>query len=131
MRTYNLKLDKYNISNAMYRELLYFCRQYDDKKQRAAHARRVCAVSIDGLPHGTGVGDPTASRAAHAERLQRDVDLIDRTAQEAAGTLAPYLLRNVTRGIPYNCLGAPCGKNMFWNMRKRFFYLLAEKKDMI
>lgn len=132
MRTYNLRMDKYHISNAMYRELLYFCRQYDDKRQRAALARGLTASAADGMPRGAGTGEQTAMRAAKAMRLQRDVDLIDRTAREAAGeALAPCLLRNVTRGIPYSCLGAPCGKNMFWSVRKKFFYLLAEKKEMI
>lgn len=131
MRTYNLRLDQYNISNAMYRELLYFCRQYDDKRQRAGMARGLSAVKTDGMPHGTGTGDPTAAKAARAARLQADVDLIDQTAREAADELAPYLIRNVTRGVPYACLEMPCGKNEFWRIRKRFFYLLAQKRDMI
>ena len=131
MRTYNLRLDQYNISNAMYRELLYFCRQYDDKRQRAAMARGLSAVKMDGMPHGTGTGDPTAAKAARAARLQADVDLIDQTAREAADELAPYLIRNVTRGIPYDCLGVPCGVNQFGKMRRRFFYLLAQKKELL
>lgn len=102
-------MKNWEISWEMYRELLYFCRQYDDKKTASAW-------------------EPDGNKA---QRMKRDADTIEAAAREAAKELDGYLLRHVTRGVPYACLGVPCGKNQFGQMRRKFYFLLAQKRGMI
>lgn len=129
MRTYKPKMDKYGIDNDMYLELLYFCRQYDRKRQMAQYERGLSAPAVSG--GGGYYSDPTASRASRAERFQRDVDIIDKSAIEAAEDLAPFLILNVTRGKTFKELNVPCSHGTFSEKRKRFFHILAKNKGMI
>ncbi len=129
MRTYKPKMDKYGITNNMYLELLYFCRQYDHKRQMAQYERGLSAPAVSG--GGSYHSDPTASRASRAERFQRDVDLIDKAAIEAAEDLAPFLILNVTRGKTFRELNVPCSHGTFSNKRRKFFHVLAELRGML
>ncbi|SCI67298.1 Uncharacterised protein [uncultured Clostridium sp.] len=111
MRERTLELGKAGISREAYRELLHFCRQLEEKKRRLSHLR--------------GWGGPDWERA----RLERDVALIARLAREAAGeALEQALVLNVCYGVRFEALGAPCGRRQFYEMRRRFFTLLARAK---
>lgn len=125
----DLSLGCYEISRERYRELKYFCRQYADKKAKAAEARLPGGQALDGMPHGSAVGDPTARRAEKAMRYARDVELIERCAADAAPGYAKELLRNVTEGTPWEYLPAACcGRRQFYELRRRFFWLLDREK---
>lgn len=58
----DVNLSEFNISKYAYRELRYFCLQYHEKKEKAAMARSLPGLG-DGMPHGSGVSDPTETRA--------------------------------------------------------------------
>lgn len=105
---YDLKLSEYEISKFAYRELKYFCKQYDEKKK---------------LLHD--------AEGRRKEKLQYDIELIEQTAIEAAGaTSYSFLLLSVTQGIAYEYLSnPPFGRRQFYRMRRKFFYLLHEKRD--
>lgn len=95
-----IKLKDYGISRNKYNELKYFCMQYAEKKREAA---------TDDL-------------------RRRDVEQIEQTAVDADGDIYPYLLRNVTEGIPYEYMDVPCGRKQFYESRRLFFVLLARKR---
>lgn len=105
-----IKLDAWGISWEEYKELTYFCLQYEQKKREAAalltikistpapekyYTERKVVLSngqekkvkvLHGvyLPHGSGqTSDPVAATAAKRERLLRDVRMIEQAAQEA------------------------------------------------
>lgn len=111
MKTYNIRLKKYDIGTYMFRELSAFCRQYDDKKHMAAWLRE--------------------KDQEIAQQYQADCDMVDGAAKEASEDMYEYILRNVIKGVPFSCLNAPCGKNQFSEMRRKFFYILAKKRGMI
>ncbi len=100
----DLSLGKYGISQNRYRELKYFCLQYDEWKQQLS-----CA-------------------AANKKELIYKCELVEQTAIEAAAELYQYILQSVTQGEPYECMDIPFNKNEFYNARKRFFFLLSEKR---
>lgn len=106
-RERDIRLDEYRISSNAYRELKYFCRQYGEKRA-ALSQQAFYSVSMPG------------------ERFQRDLKLIEDTVMEAAGpAMYRQLLLNVTEGVRYEYLGdAPCGRELFYKLRRRFFYLL-------
>jgi len=161
-----LKLDAWGISWEEYKELTYFCLQYEQKKRDAAalltirlstpvpeiyHTKRKITLE-DGrviekvtehgtfMPHGSGhVSDPVAATAAKRDRLLGDVHMIEQAAM-AAGRLKngysiyPSLLRAVTtRGGVQAAMTdtdtrPPCGKNEFYEARRKFFWILREMR---
>lgn len=124
----DLNLEKYKISKYRYRELKYFCLQYDEKKQRLAALRGLEAVTYSSEPHGRGISDPTAAKAERAQQLARDVELIEQTAMEVDSANYRSLLANVTSAnLPYEYLSPACGRRQFYEDRRKFFYLLDEK----
>ena len=83
---------KMGLSWERYQELLYFSRQYLEIKQ---------------------IGD--------ADRRAWRVPVIEKAARAAREDLFPYLLENVTTGRTYEQLNPPCGRNQFFDARKRYF----------
>ena len=105
-----IKLDEWGISWEEYKELTYFCLQYNQKKRDAAalltirsstpapevyYTERKITLSNGQektvkvkhgtfLPHGYGqTSDPVAATAAKRDRLLRDVRMIEQAAQGA------------------------------------------------
>ena len=124
----DLSLDKFGISKEKYRELKYFCRQYCEKKQKVIDLMSLKATNLNGLPGGSGVSDPTAEKALKAAKEQADIDLIEQTVREAEPGIYKWLLVSVTEGIPYEQMPVPCGRRQFYEARRKFFYLLSEKR---
>ena len=87
------------------------------------------------MPRGNTCADPTAHRAEIAAKLSNDVELIEKTAKEVDDSIATYLLKNVTQEWTWDAMklhdNIPIGRRQFYAARKRFFFLLALKKDMI
>jgi hypothetical protein len=132
----DIKLDSYNISRFAYRELSNFCLQYPEKKQKLLDMRNPlkCQQYSD-MPHGSGVGEPTAIAAERAAKLSIDTELIEQVAIEADSSIYQYIILGVTmQGLNYEILkalkGMPCGKEYYYKRRRIFFYLLALKKGM-
>ena len=129
-RDYTLRLSKYSITKNKYRELKYFCLQYEEKKRQLEEC-----YSITSSQKGRGdsircsyISKPTESAAIRAEELEKDIKLIEQTAIETDSEIYQYILRNVTQGISYEKLRAPCGINQFYKKRRKYFYLLSIKK---
>jgi len=136
MKRHDLKLDKYNISPERYRELYYFCLQYNDRKTALESLRGLHATAQDGQPHGSGVSDPTAQNGMLAAVKSRENEIIEQSAIEAGGgDLYQWLFESVIYDLKYNYLrmaeGIPCSKNEFDNIRRKFFYTLDQKKSQI
>lgn len=124
----DLKLDKYDISPYAYRELHNFCLQYPEKKRRLRDLESLSGGGLQG-------GDPTAGRATRAAALAADIALIEKTARQAAGEDAPYLMEAVTEDAPWHYLrmrkGLPLGEKSFNGIRRQFYYLLAKEKRIV
>ena len=128
----DLKLDKYNISTYAYRELLNFCRQYQEKKVRLRDLRTLSLAPPSGMPHGSSTSNPTERKAMVAAGLATDCELIEQTAIEADSEVYSWIIKNVTEeGMSWEVMLPPKGKNQFYESRRKFFYLLAYKKGLI
>lgn len=128
MKDRDLKLDGYNISGNRYRELKYFCRQYREKQSLLRSITEVGSPPISG-GSGGGLSDKTASTAIRRAELQRDLEMIEQTAIEADAEIYTYILSNVADGVPWEYLGVPYSRRQFYRIRKKFFYLLSERKN--
>ena len=127
----DIKLQNYHISRDAYRELLYFCRQYDDKRRALQEIRSLNVKAQTVMPRGNATSDPTAQAAERAAKLSADCDMIELAAKEADPDIARHLLLNVTRGASYYSMDVPASESTFNRARRRFYYLLAKKKGMV
>ena len=131
MKRRPLNLTGLNISKEEYYELLWFCRQYPEKKLKAQLMIQTGNQALSGMPHGTGTSDTVYSAAISREKLLQDCELIEQAAIAANSTLYQAILRNVTMGEPYERIGPPCGRRQFFEIRRIFFYLLYGRKNGI
>ncbi|MEG0874612.1 MAG: hypothetical protein RSH79_04830 [Clostridiales bacterium] len=132
MKRHDLNLTKYNISKKRYRELYYFCLQYDDRVVEINALRYPSPPAGDGQPKGSGLSDPTADNATLAAKKVWENEIMEQSALEAAGgVLYPYILDMAKYDLKYYYFqgqNIPCGKNEFDRLRHKFFYLLNCKK---
>lgn len=124
----------YWIEKHRYYELKHFCLQYPIWKKIYG--------SLDGLSgHSTGLtmmvvnstlGDPTAkigmAKAYYSDRMK----MLERTASRTDEILGIYILNGVTEGWSYDILkarlGIPCCKDTYYELYRRFFWLLNKER---
>ena len=127
--------NKYYIDKHRYYELKHFCLQYVEWKKAYASCSEsiIFASSLEKNPTSNIPSDLTAKyamkKAFYGERMQ----LIEHAAKEADDFLYPYILKAVTEGLSYTYLKSrmdiPCGKDMYYDRYRRFFWLLSELRD--
>lgn len=113
----DIKLSSCNISKAKYNELRYFCLQYGEKKKELEQCR-------DQKPEEEA-GEKDDVKSA---RLRRDLELIEQTAREAGPDISQWLMKNLVEGTVYESLEVPLSRTKFYDIRRYFFYLLAQKR---
>lgn len=128
IRKRDMKLSDYNISRAKYNELKYFCMQYEEKKAEICNSYGLGAVTNDGMPKRNLPGNSVERVAIRNAMLKADVELIEQTAMEADTEIYKWLIRNVTQGMPYEWLDVPKARKQFYESRRYFFYLLAQRR---
>lgn len=127
--------NKYYIDKHRYYELKHFCLQYNEWKKAYASCNDavIFASSMEKTPSTNIPSDLTAKYAIkkmyYAERIQ----MIEKAAIEADEFLYRYILKAVTEGLSYpylkTKLDIPCGKDMYYDRYRRFFWLLSEMRD--
>ena len=127
--------NKYYIDKHRHYELKHFCLQYPTWKRVYAEIDSASSAnrSFDRMPTDNLPGDPTAKRAVAKARLTERIRLIESIAQEADNDLYDYILKAVTEGLSYTYLKSrldiPCGKDMYYDRYRRFFWLLNKARD--
>lgn len=128
IRKRDMKLSDYNISRAKYNELKYFCMQYEEKKREIHNSYGLGAVVSDGMPKGNLPGNAVERVAIRNAMLQKDVEMIEQTAIEADPDIYDWLIKSVASGVPYEYMDVPLSRTKFYDSRRYFFYLLAQKR---
>lgn len=115
-------------------ELKYHCLQYGLWIKR----RRELIDSIGNLGHsrspvrGSSIPDPVYKISAAITYYDELIKEVERCCHEAEPELEGYLLKGVTEGLSYDKLYAmyeiPCGKDMYYDRYKRFFYILDKSR---
>lgn len=127
--------NKYHIDKHRHYELKHFCLQYPTWKRTYAELDEpsVTTSSLSRTPGGNSPGDPTARRAMNRARLIHRIEMIERIARDADDCLGDYILKAVTEGLSYTYLKSrldiPCGKDMYYDRYRRFFWLLSRARD--
>ena len=127
--------NRYWIDKHRHYELKHFCLQYPEWKRAYAAFSDVSMplstierVSTSNLP-----GDPTAKRAVMKAYYQEKIALIDKIAKEADIYLYEYIIKAVTENLSYTYLKSkfdiPCGKDLYYDRYRKFFWLLSEARN--
>lgn len=128
-----LNTKKYNISKHRFLELYHLCMQYQEwKEELKSNVSTVKSIQITDMPTSHNKQNPTAKLAERRVMLKRKCDMIEKTAIETDADLYEWILEGVTRDYAtYRYLkmskGMPCGKDMYYDRRRKFYFLLSEK----
>lgn len=129
--------NKYWIEKHRYYELKHFCLQYPEWKKMYADFENLSMPlsMIERVPTSNLPGDPTAKRAMMKYYYSERIKVIEKTAMEADGYLYQYIIKAVTEGLSYTYLktklGIPCGKDMYYDRYRRFFWLLNHNRENV
>jgi hypothetical protein len=124
---------RYEISKHRFYELYHYCLQYKEWKDELKYSTdTVKSPQITDMPFGSTVGDPTGNLGMRRARLSEQCKVIEETSREADEEIWEYLLKGVTdENASYTYLrqimNIPCGKNYYYEKRRKFYYLLSRK----
>lgn len=127
--------NKYWIDKHRHYELKHFCLQYPEWKRSYAEFNDLSLPlsMMERIPTSNLPGDPTAKRAMMKAYYAERIKLLEKTALETDIYLHKYILKAVTEGLSYTYLktrlGIPCGKDMYYDRYRRFFWLLDKARD--
>lgn len=124
--------NKYWIDKHRHYELKHFCLQYPTWKKVYVDLDDISMSlsKMEKIPTSNLPGDPTAKRAMVKAQLSERIDMIETIAREADDYLWRYILKAVTENLSYTYLktrlGIPCGKDMYYDRYRKFFWLLSK-----
>lgn len=128
------KKNKYWISRHRFYEISHMCYQYFEWKDeyKALSKQGIKAVEYDGMPHGSDVGTPTENAGIKLSMLRNKIELVEKTAEDADPVLAKYILKavtndNVTFEYLKNYMNMPCEKDMYYDRRRKFYWLMSQR----
>lgn len=127
--------NRYYINKHRHYELKHFCLQYPIWKRTYIEIEDVelATSSFERTPSCSLPSDPTAKQAIMKARLIDRIKMIEKIAREADEYLYDYILKAVTEGLSYTYLktrlNIPCGKDMYYDRYRRFFWLLNKARD--
>ena len=127
--------NKYWIDKHRHYELKHFCLQYPKWKKayKSVDDTSISLSMIENLNTSNIPGDPTAKRALLKAQYSEKINLIEKIAMETDQYLCEYILKAVTEELSYTYLktrlGIPCGRDMYYDRYRKFFWLLDEARN--
>ncbi|QUA53776.1 hypothetical protein [Aristaeella lactis] len=130
--------EQIGITEARYKELRNFCRQYDDWDREAKTLLGIRAIKMDGLPHGSGISDPVARAAERRERLLAKMSIVEGCAKASDnGAWYEALIEHVCRDVTWKVIKETkpellptSDANTFYKRRREFFDMLNKVTDI-
>lgn len=126
--------NEYYISKHRYYELKHLCLQYSDwKKSYSDYSELYTSSAMFERQRNQSVpSDITSRYAIKKAEIKEKIELIEETARKADPDLHSYILKAVTEGLSYTYLktklNIPCGRDMYYDRYRRFFWLLNEAR---
>lgn len=125
----------YYIERERYYELKHFCRQYPIWK-KAYNALDGLSKRPDDLELFRKTGernDPTTRCVEAREYYAERMEMVEQCAQDASPLLSKYIMNYATKGDGYSVLkirdNIPCSKDTFYDIVRKFFWLLSKVRD--
>lgn len=130
-----IKKTEWKLSKHEFYTAYHFALQYKEWKDKYKSMEGLSAINMDGMPHGSNTSDPTSNRAIVMAELKKKIEIIEDTVRETDEALYCWILKGVTNeNISFTYLqqimNIPCGKNMYYDRRRKFYYLLNKKLEV-
>lgn len=133
MNIRTLNENKYNISKHRFKELYYFCLQYDEWKDELKYKTdNLKSQELSSTPISHSNTSTVENLAIRRQQLESKCKLIEQTAMETDSELYQYIIKAVTNEyVTYKYLqtimNIPCSRNTYYDRRRKFYYLLSKK----
>ena len=126
------KKNKWWIPKHRYYELKHYCLQYKDWQEYVrSHGEIRRSEDVRTNPEWS---DPVGNEAAYREYYLEQIRMVESAACDADDQIGSYILRAVTEDLSFTVLRMvyeiPCGKDMYYDRYRKFFYILDAKKTM-
>ena len=124
---------KYGISKHRFKEIYYHCMQYNEWKDELQYKKdTVHSVGITDMPTARTTNDATQTLAIRRVELQKKCETIEQAAIEADADIYQYILKAATNEYATfkylkETMGIPCAKNMYYDRRRKFYFILSNK----
>ena len=125
----------YWIDRHRYYELKHFCLQYPSWKKSLSELNGTLfdSLAANDKVCTNSLSDPTAKAAEKKIFYSDRLEMVEETAVEAAEDISEYILKGVTEELSYDILrvrfGIPCCKEKYYEIYRKFFFLLSEKRQ--
>lgn len=122
---------KYRISKFDYGFARWYSLKYNDWLEEYNSLKDSVRSMSYGEVHGSKVGNPTEELATKRAELRNKMLKVERAAFDAGGDLAEYILMAViNEDMTFEQLerkGMPCSRAWFYDLRRKYYYLLAKE----
>ena len=125
---------KFTLSKSEFLSAKYYALRYKEwRTEWETMTDTVRAITYDGdMVQSSGTGSPTEQLAIRRAELTHKIRIIEETAEETEPAMSKHILLYVTEeDMTFEKLkrisGIPCGKNLFYHLRRKYYYLLAKK----
>lgn len=126
------KTNKWWLPKYRYMELRYFALQYPEWKRQYAELSGSAGLANkrpgELYLNGSKLSDRTAEIAIKKKLLFDYMRMVEQSAMESDPALGPYVLAAVTEGLTFTELKTmydiPCERDMFYDRRRKFFWVL-------
>lgn len=122
------KLSRFELGYAKWFSLKYpeWLEEYNSLKDS------VKAIAYDQEGHGSGkINDSTGDLAARRAEIRRKMLLVEHAAYDAGGEIGEYILKSViyedATFEDMKAIGLPCERTMFYERRRKYYYLLSRE----
>ena len=125
-----LNKDKYNISNYRFRELYYFCLQYNEWRETLKQKHNTLqATKYSGMPSSGHISNQTENHGIECAELSNKCAAVEAAARMADSELYDFIIYAVTHeNITFNYLkmqkDIPCERDRYYNSRRKFYFML-------
>ena len=128
------KQSPYWISRHRFYELKHFCLQYKEWKEDLQVISCCGRNPLDGQEHSRSgsISDPVFDCVLKRELLSDHVDMVNKAAKACSDEIGNYIFKGVTEGLSWEQQflqnGIPCGKDMYYEAFRRFFWVLSRMR---
>lgn len=123
---------KYYLPKETFLTVVHYCKQYPlwaDEIRHTADTRGALTYDKDRVQTSNDY-DPTSSTAMRLAEVSAKKEAVDQVAVDVGGVIAEWLILGVCYGVPFFQLrdkGIPCGKDMYYDRRRKFYFEMAKK----
>ncbi len=126
------RTNKWWLPKYRYMELRYFALQYPEWRRQYAELSGSVGLASkrpeDLYLNGSKLSDRTAEIAIKKKLLFDYMRMVEQSAIESDPVLGPYVLASVTEGLTFvelkSMYDIPCERDMFYDRRRKFFWVL-------